>query len=128
MSAAPSECPPLLIRFADGTRIRRQADLASDLPILRNGPPGTFVVFPDGLHVSLPTDQIVSAADEAGAASVGFGGMRFAGLEEGRLVFHRVRDLWPAARLSPDRSWTMRLEPRMVSWIHQDGRQVWPAA
>src|SRR5262245_15550728 len=53
--------PMLEIEFARGTTILREADRPSHFPILRNGPPGTFVVFPHGLRVSLPTDQIVTS-------------------------------------------------------------------
>jgi hypothetical protein len=119
---------PLLIEFAPNTALHRQQDLVSHFPIVRNGPAGTFVVFPDGVRVSLPTDQIVFADDAEGRARVGFGGMRFAGTEEGRLLFLRVRDLLPEDQLSPARSWKMTLEPRWVSAISVDGRRVWPAA
>ena len=50
---------PLLIEFVAGTSLYRERDLAQSLPIVHNGPPGAFVVFPDGFRVSLPTDQIV---------------------------------------------------------------------
>jgi hypothetical protein len=83
---------PLFIEFAPHTTLYRERNLVSALPILGNGPPGTFVVFPDGLRVSLPTDQIVFTDDSDGRARVGFGGMRFAGIEDGRLMFHRVRE------------------------------------
>ena len=118
---------PLLIEFAPETSLYRERDLVSDLPIVRNGPAGTFVVFPDGVRVSLPTDQIVVADDTGGFARVGFGGMTFAGMEEGRLIFVRVRDLQPEEQLSPARSHKMTLEPHMVSSIFVDGRPVWPA-
>ena len=121
------EAAPLLIEFAPGTSLYRERDLVSQLPILRNGPAGTFVVLLGGLRVSLPTDQIVSADDEAGHAQVAFGGMRFAGLDDGRLVFIRVRELHPEERLSPARSHTMTLEPGWVSSISANGRLVWPA-
>src|SRR3954447_24028547 len=71
---------PLVIVFAPGTSLYREQDLISHLPIVRNGPAGTFVVFPSGVRVSLPTDQVVSADERDGAARVGFGGMRFTGL------------------------------------------------
>jgi hypothetical protein len=116
---------PLLIEFAPQTSLYRERDLVSHLPILRNGPAGTFVLFPDGLKVSLPTDQIVFAEDSDGAARVGFGGMNFAGTEHGRLIFLRVRDLQPEEQLSPARSHVMTLETRMVSSILVDGRPVW---
>jgi hypothetical protein len=118
--------PPLLIEFARGTSIYRERDLVSHLPILRNGPPGTFVTFPDGLRVSLPTDQIVCADEADGAAQVGFGGMRFTGIEDGRLVFVRVRELHPEEQLSPARSHVMTLDPRWVSAILVDGQPCWP--
>jgi hypothetical protein len=119
--------PPLLIEFAPGTSLYREADIRSQLPIVGNGPPGTFVVFPHGLRVSLPTDQIVDADDAGGRARVGFGGMRYAGLVEGRLTFLRVREIHPEDQLSPARSRTMTLEPPWVAAILVDGRMVWPA-
>jgi hypothetical protein len=118
---------PLLIEFAPQTSLYRERDLVSDLPIVRNGPAGTFVIFPNGVRVSLPTDQIVFADDTHGAARVGFGGMSFAGAEEGHLVFVRVRDLQPEEQLSPARSHIMKLEPHMVCSIFVDGRPVWSA-
>ena len=96
------------------------------LPILRNGPPGTSVVFGDGAQVPLPTDQIVFAEDGGGVAQVGFGGMSFEGTEGGQLVFLRVRDLQPEELLSPERGRRMTLEPHMVTSIAVDGRVVWP--
>ena len=118
---------PLLIDFAAPTSLLRERNLISALPIVGNGPPGTFVLFPNGLRVSLPTDQIVFADDTAGHARVGFGGMRFDGLDDGRLVFVRVRELFPEDQLSPDRSRTMRLDVRWVTSISVDGRPAWPA-
>ena len=119
---------PLLIEFAPQTSLYREHDRVSQLPIVRNGPPGTFVVFPDGMRVSLPTDQIVFADDTDGAARVGFGGMSFTGSADGQLIFVRVRELQPEEQLSPARSHVMRLEARMVSSILVDGRPVWPPA
>lgn len=118
---------PLLIEFAPQTSLYREQDRVSQLPIVGNGPPGTFVVFPDGMRVSLPTDQIVFADDKDGAARVGFGGMRFTGSADGQLIFVRVRELQPEEQLSPARSHVMKLEARMVSSILVDGRPVWPA-
>ena len=120
------ETLPLLIEFAPETSLYRETDLHSELPIVRNGPPGTFVIFPSGLRVSLPTDQIVFADDAGGHARVGFGGMRFAGLQEGRLIFFRVRELLPEEQLSDARSHTMILEPDWVASILADGDPVWP--
>jgi hypothetical protein len=117
---------PLLIEFVSGSRITREPEVVSKLPILRNGPAGTSVIFRDGAGVPLPTDQIVFAEDAGGAARVGFGGMSFDGLDDGQLVFLRVRDLQPEALLSPQRGRRMTLEPRMVASIAVDGRIVWP--
>jgi hypothetical protein len=98
------------------------------LPIVGNGPPGTFVLFPNaGVRLSLPTDQIIFAAETDGQVRVGFGGMRFVGLQEGSLVFVRVRELLPEDQLSPARSHTMRLDPQWVSTISVDGRPAWSA-
>ena len=115
---------PLLIEFAAGTTLLREQDRPSALPIVRNGPPGTFVLFP-GWRVSLPTDQIVFADDGGGAARVGFGGMRFDGVEDGKLVFRRVRELLPDEQLSPARSHTMFLEPEWVAAVLVDGVAAW---
>ena len=117
---------PLLIEFVSGTRITREPEVMSKLPILHNGPPGTSIVFRDGAEVPLPTDQIVFAEDTGGAARVGFGGMSFEGIEGGELVFLRVRDLQPEALLSPERGRRMTLDPRLVASIAVDGRVVWP--
>ena len=120
------EDDPLVIEFAASTSLYREQNRVSDLPIVGNGPPGTFVVFPDGLRVSLPTDQIVFADQTGGRARVGFGGMRFAGTADGRLMFFRVRELHPEDQLSPARSRTMILAPHLVSSIRVDGLPVWP--
>lgn len=117
---------PLLIDFTAPTSLLREENRISTLPIVGNGPPGTFVLFPNGLRVSLPTDQIVFAEDAGGHARVGFGGMRFVGLDEGRLVFVRIRELFTEDQLSPARSHTMRLDLRWVAKISIDGRPVWP--
>src|SRR5262245_37726346 len=117
--------PMLEIEFARGTSIMREVDRPSQFPILRNGPPGTFVVFPDGFRVSLPTDQIVAFGDDQGRARVAFGGMRFAGVADGRLVFHRARDLAPEAQLSPERSRTMILDPVWVLTVRDEGQETW---
>jgi hypothetical protein len=116
---------PLLIEFVSGTHIIREPEVVSQLPILQNGPPGTSVVFSNGDAVPLPTDQIVFAEDGGGAAHVGFGGMSFTGIEDGELVFVRVRDLKPEELLSPQRGRRMTLEPRMVASIAVDGRVAW---
>ena len=119
---------PVLVEFLPGSHIHRQQALVSPLPVLQNGPPGTFVDLPTHVRVSLPTDQIVLAEHETGAARVGFGGMRFDGVEDdGQLTFRRVRDLRPANELSPERGRVMKLRPEYVQAIEVDGHRVWPA-
>src|SRR5688500_136391 len=115
----------LLIDFASPTALLREQNRTSTLPIIGNGPPGTFVLFPNGLRVSLPTHQIVFADDTSGHVRVGFGGMRFVGFEGGRLVFVRIRELFPEDQLSQARSHTMRLDPQWVATISVDGRPMW---
>lgn len=117
---------PLFIEFIPGTRIYREPDFVPRLPIVQNGPPGTFVIFASGTKVSLPTDQIVFTNDGAGAAQVGFGGMSFEGIEDGYLVFYRVRELHPEELLSPQRGRRMTLKPNMVASISVRGRLMWP--
>lgn len=119
---------PLLIVFVTGTRLCRERDLRQHLPILRNGPPGTFVLVSDGLRVSLPTDQIVYQEDSDTGARVGFGGMRFVREEQGQLIFHRVREMHPAEQLSPDRSHTIVLDARWARSVLVNGLEVWRAA
>lgn len=126
---------PLLIEFIPGSRIEREppraVPLTSTLPVVGNGPPGTSVHLPSGRRVPLPTDQIVlvDQAAETGAARIGMGGMRFDGLQpDGLLRFTRVRDLRPAAELSPERRNFMTLETGMVATVVMDGRLVWPIA
>ena len=117
---------PLLIDFAAPSSIFREHNRISPLRIIGNGPPGTFVLFADGLRVSLPTDQIVFADDAAGHARVGFGGMQFVGLEGEDLVFARIRELFPEEQLSPARSHTMRLVSQCVAMVLVEGRPAWP--
>jgi hypothetical protein len=119
---------PLLIDFVALSALFREQNRPSGLPIVGNGPPGTFVLFPGGFRVSLPTDQIVFSDDTSGHASVGFGGMRFVGLEGERLVFVRIRELLPDDQLSPARSHTMFLHPQWVARISVDGQPVWPGS
>ena len=115
-----------VVEFAWGTTLVREDDRSSDLPIVRNGPPGTFVHLPQGIRVSLPTDQIVHADVGKGRARVEFGGMRFDGATDGQLVFSRVRELQPEEQLSPDRSVTMFLNPEWVSAVIVNGSRAWP--
>jgi len=117
---------PLLIDFATPSSLLHEQDRISALPIVGNGPPGTFVLFPDRIKVSLPTDQIVCADDGAGHAQVGFGGMSFVGQEGTELVFVRVRELFPEEQLSPARSHTMRLDVARVAKVSVVGRAAWP--
>jgi hypothetical protein len=117
---------PLLIDFLAPSSIFREQNRISALPIIGNGPPGTFVVFPDRVRVSLPTDQIVFADDTGGHARVGFGGMQFVGLQDGQLKFLRIRELLPEDQLSPARSHTMSIDPRRVAAVSVDGRLAWP--
>ena len=119
---------PVWVEFLPGSRIRREAPVVSQLTVLHNGPPGTFVDLPtQRMRVSLPTDQIVLAEDGSGAARVGFGGMRYDGLEEdGLLTFRRVVDILPAHQLSPERGMVMKLRPEYVQVVEVNGRQVWP--
>jgi hypothetical protein len=118
---------PLVIDFVAPSTLLQESPLISGLPIVRNGPPGTFVVFPVGFKVSLPTDQIVSADDAGGHARVSFGGMQFVGAEDGQLTFARVREILPEDQLSPDRSHVMRLDPAWVAAVSVDGQRIWPA-
>ena len=117
---------PLLIDFAAPSSLLRERNRTSQFPIIGNGPPGTFVLFPDRITVSLPTDQIVFADDSDGRAQVGFGGLQFVGVEGSQLVFRRVREVLPEDQLSPARSHTMRLEAHRVASVSVDGRMVWP--
>ena len=62
---------PLLIEFVPGTCLLREEELAQGLPILQNGSPGTFIVFPERFRVSLPTDQIVYSEDRTTGVRIG---------------------------------------------------------
>jgi hypothetical protein len=120
-----SEGPFCSVEFVPGSRVERERPFVSGLPIVQNGPPGTFVVFADGSRVPLPSDQITSTEDVGGAARVGFGGMRFHGIEDGQLTFRRVRDLAAEHELSPERGRRMTLEPEMVAAVFMQGRLSW---
>ena len=119
-----------VVEFAKGSHVEKEPSVSRApsgprLPILQNGPPGTFVRFADGRRVPLPTDQVVSTADDAGAARVGFGGMRFDGIEGGLLTVRRFRDLLAEHELSPERGRRMTLEPNMVAAVFMEGRLAW---
>ena len=122
----PVDDIPLLIDFVSPSSIIREPNRISDLLIVGNGPPGTFVLFPDRLRISLPTDQIVLAEDSSGHACIGFGGMQFVGLEGTQLVFVRILELFPEDQLSPSRSHTMLLDTERVATVSVKGRPVWP--
>jgi len=122
----PVDNIPLLIDFVSPSSIIQEPNRTSDLRIIGNGPPGTFVLFPDRLRVSLPTDQIVLADDASGHACIGFGGMQFVGLEGSQLRFVRIREIFPADQLSPARSYTMLLDPQRVASVSVMGRPAWP--
>ena len=116
---------PLVIEFQAPSSLLIEQHRASGFPIIGNGPPGTFVVFPDGFRVSLPTDQIVLADDAAGFARVGFGGMRYEGHDGERLTFIRVREMFREDQLSPARSHTMHLGARWLTAVFVDGQETW---
>jgi hypothetical protein len=86
----------------------------------------SYVVMPDGKRIELPADQVVHSEDRSGFARVGFGGLSFEGIQEGQLVFWRVKDLLPEDMLSPSRSLRVLLDPTSVSRIQMNGQQVWP--
>ena len=109
----------LHVTFAAPSRLQREPHRPSDLPMHRNGPPGTFVILP-GVRISLPTDQIVDANEHDDRVTVTFGGFQFEGLCDGRLVFTRVRELRPEHELSPDRSFTMTLDPSWVTSVEEE--------
>jgi hypothetical protein len=121
-AGAPAFCT---VEFVGGSRLYKEPPFVPGLPVVQNGPPGTFVIFADGGRVPLPTDQIVSAEDGSGAAHVSFGGMRWGGVEDGLLTFHRVRDLRAEHELSPERGRRMTLAPEMVAAVFMEGRLVW---
>jgi hypothetical protein len=119
---APAFCT---VEFVQGSWVEREPAFVSGLPIVQNGPPGTFVTFADGRRVPLPSDQITAAGDAGGVACVGFGGMRFDGVESGLLTFRRVRDLAAEHQLSPERGRRMTLDPKMVAAVFMEGRLAW---
>ena len=114
-----------VVEFVPGSHLHKERPHVPGLAVVQNGPPGTFVTFVDGRSVPLPTDQIVLAQDEGGAARVGFGGMRFEGIHEGLLTFRRVQDLVTEHELSPERGRRMTLDPRMIAAVFMEGRLAW---
>ncbi len=113
------------VEFVKGSCLRKEGPFTPGLPVVQNGPPGTFVIFSDGRRVPLPTDQIVAADDDSGAAHVSFGGMQWSGVEGGFLTFRRVRDLRAEHELSPERGRRMTLEIAMVAAVFMEGELVW---
>lgn len=123
----PAKAPAVVVEFATGTSLYRETDRPSQLPIVRNGPPGTFVLFPAGLRVSVPTDQVVAADDHDGHARIEFGGMALVRADDDHLLFRRVRELRREDELSPERSYVMRLDVTWVRAIFVEGVSVWQA-
>jgi hypothetical protein len=82
-----------VVEFVPGSRVHKERPHVPGLAVVQNGPPGTFVTFVDGRSVPLPTDQIVLAQDEGGAARVGFGGMRFEGIHKGVVCRNSIAPL-----------------------------------
>ena len=115
----------IVIDFTAPSRLWREAAATSVLRIVQNGLPGTRVVFSDGREVPLPTDLILAAGDETGAARVTFGGFRFDGLEDSVLVFRRIADVRPAEELSDERGLRMTLLVDMVAAVWIGGDIAW---
>jgi threonine dehydratase len=118
--------PLSTVRFATGSRIRRDDPVPTTLPLIRNAPPATWVVFADGRGLGIPTDQILSAGDAGGAAIASFGGMRFDGLEDGWLCFRRDREVLPEDQLAPERGRLLRVPPADIATVLVEGRLAWP--
>jgi len=116
----------LVIEFAAGSGIERDAKVSPRLPIVGNGPPGTRVTFPDGWRINLPTDLVLAADRVDDRARVRLGGMAWSAEADDALSFERVADLWPAERLSPERARQMRLDPARVERVWLDGVVVHP--
>ncbi|HEX7501004.1 MAG TPA: hypothetical protein VF524_11970 [Polyangia bacterium] len=114
-----------VVEFVPRSRVHKERPFVPGLAVVQNGPPGTFVTFVDGRRVPLPTDQIVLTQDKGGSARVGFGGMRFEGIEKGLLTFRRVRDLAADHELSPERGRRMTLQPKMIAAVFMEGRLAW---
>src|SRR5438067_1082973 len=117
---------PLIIDFIEGSRLKQEEETAEHFTIWGARRPGTFVLFSRNKKVSLPTDQIVLGEDAHGAARVGLGGMSFEGIDGGKLIFWRVRDLMPDPDFFVGDSDKITLESSMVSAVFVDGEKVWP--
>jgi hypothetical protein len=117
---------PLVVEFAPGSRVQAhpdEADLESEVHLM---PRDAMIRFPDGSEVPVPADQIVLEEHQEGAARVGFGGVSFEGIVDGKLAFWRVKDLAPEETLSADRDIRFLIAPELVSSIVVHGVPVWP--
>jgi len=108
---------PVVIQFIAGSKVLS--------PQLQE-PHHTWINFSKGDPIPMPTDQIIHYEDAHGAARVGLGGMSFEGIENDRLVFWRVRDIYPEENLHPERAMKVTLDPSKVASVHLQGTQVWP--
>jgi threonine dehydratase len=114
------------VRFAAGSKLRRDDPVPTALRLIRTTLPATWVVFADGRGLGIPTDQLLSADDAGGAAAVAFGGMQFDGLEDGWLCFRRVREILPEDQLAPERGRLLKVRPADVATVAASGRLAWP--
>jgi hypothetical protein len=117
---------PLVVEFARGSRIRREDADEISFTVSQEVLPVTFVQFPDGSQVSIPTDQVVLGEDSHGAALIGFGGMCFEGMEDEQLVFWRVCDVVRGEYMLSGPRERMALALPLVSRVVVRGTQVWP--
>ncbi|HAR43546.1 MAG TPA: hypothetical protein DCS07_13110 [Bdellovibrionales bacterium] len=108
---------PVVIEFIPGSRVMNEE---------QKQPHHTWISFSHGEPITVPTDQIIHCEDAHGAARVGLGGMSFEGLENEKLVFWRVRDLYPEETLHPERAIKVSLDTSRVATVHMQGTQVWP--
>jgi hypothetical protein len=112
---------PLLIQFAPGSLFLREIP-AENEAAWDPAAAQAHVVLPDGRRLPLPECQVVYERGSPDGASVGLGGMSFEGVEKGRLVFWRVRDLTDATP-APDK---LELDARAVVRVDVQGAQAWP--